>query len=477
MSKLDNTIEWLFPKLILEQTPWLHMWQEDSNAIFCKNARIFLPIAIVGYIAHYFFFDRALGLEPLDLWFKFRFSVAALAFVCFLFYLSPLSQRWYYKLPLLITWWTMCYLQARVLIWYPEADWIWVFAFTISAVWMLRATALNSTIIAGCIITTQVPSLIEFGLTTPDITSGIFATIAIVVIIRSSYISEIRNFLLAQKNIEAQKKIIELNVEFSDRLRTFIPRVIAERLEQHITDDHMSVLQASIEVLEPRVVEVACLFSDIRGYTSGSKELKSYVTESVLPDVKVCSDAVEEQGGIPRKVGDLLFAYFDEKEPDANLLRALLAGLEISRCNQDLNSTSSSHKIRRYILISIGEAIVGNLGGLDSSVEITALGPPVNFLSRLDDLTKNPSLSTQLETGDLLLSESSVNRLINLDVPLEMTPVMIAQLGLTIRDFPGVTTIYRMKPTDFNHESLNQALSKFYLSSQRLKNVQLASSF
>ena len=371
----------------------------------------------------------------------------------------------------------MSYLQARVLIWYPEADWTWVFAFTLVGSTMLRASALNSTLFATAVISTQLPSLVESGLSVPDIASGVFATIATVIITRSSYISEIKNFLLVQKNVESQKKIIELNVEFADRIRTFIPRVIAERLEQHITNDHMSVLQASIEVLEPRVSEVACLFSDIRGFTSGSKELKSYVTESVLPDVKVCSDAVEAQGGIPRKVGDLIFAYFDEPNIGSNLLSALLAGMDISRSNQDLNSTSSSQEIHRYILISIGEAIVGNLGGLDSSVEITALGSPVNFLSRLDDLTKNPRLATQLEPGDLLISEKCAALIKKLHITLEMTRVVLAQYDLVIRDFPDEVVIFRMKPTVLNHERLTHALNLFHTPSQQPEKVALVSSF
>jgi len=453
------------------------MWEEETNASFCKNALIFFPIVCAGYIAHYFFFDKAQGLEPLDLWFNFRFSVAALSVACFIFYLSPLRHKSYHKLPLLITWWVMSYLQARVLIWYPEADWTWVFIFTMISAIMLRTSALKSAIFTSCVMASVLPTLIESNISTQNIVSAIMVTLGSVIVIRSSYISEIRNFLLAQKHLESQKKIIELNVEFADRIRTFIPRVIAERLEQQVKENNMSVLQASIAVLEPRVTEVACLFSDIRGFTSGSKELKSFVTESVLPDVKVCSDAVEAHRGIPRKVGDLIFAYFDEPDPNLNLIRALLAGLEISRCNKDLNSTLSSQQIHRYILISVGEAIVGNLGGLDSSVEITALGSPVNYLSRLDDLTKHPNLAPKLEMGDLILSEDSAILLKQMHIVLELTPIPLAQYELTIRDFPKAATIHLMKPTDKNLATLSRALSLFSRPPEDLESIPLASSF
>jgi class 3 adenylate cyclase len=214
------------------------------------------------------------------------------------------------------------------------------------------------------------------------------------------------------------------------------------------------VLQAAVEVLKARKTNVACLFSDIRGYTQGSKDLETFVNKSVLPEMKACSDKVEEHSGIPRKIGDLIFAYFDDESNDRNTVRAINAGMEIARLNHDMNATVTESEIRRYILISTGEAIVGNLGGLDSSIEITALGSPVNLLSRLDDLTKDPSMVDLLNPGDLIVCQNTFSILERLGIGLDCELVDLDALGLTVRDFPETRMLYRIEPNDKNFDQL-----------------------
>jgi class 3 adenylate cyclase len=220
----------------------------------------------------------------------------------------------------------------------------------------------------------------------------------------------------------------------------------------------MSVIEASIEVLAPKTKLVACLFSDIRGYTQQSKELQTFIRDSVIPEVKACTDAIEDLRGIPRKVGDLIFAYFDDENESRNLLACVFSGMTVSRLNQDRNATANSKTIKRYVLVSYGEALVGNLGGLDSSIEITALGSPVNFLSRVDELTKQNGVARLLNPGDLVLSEPAARLLRQLVPHVKQTQIDLFDLGLTIRDFEEVRYIFAVSPTDSNHGRLLRAL-------------------
>jgi class 3 adenylate cyclase len=119
-----------------------------------------------------------------------------------------------------------------------------------------------------------------------------------------------------------------------------------------------------------------------------------------------------------------------------------------------MNATSATVKIRRYILISSGEAMVGNFGGLDSSIEITALGSPVNFLSRVDELTKAPEIKSRIQHGDLILCAPTVNLLRELGAPLEFEELNLKDIGLTLRDFPETHLLYRLAPSDENYELL-----------------------
>ena len=119
-----------------------------------------------------------------------------------------------------------------------------------------------------------------------------------------------------------------------------------------------------------------------------------------------------------------------------------------------MNATVTETEVTRYILLSSGEAIVGNLGGLDSSIEITALGSPVNFLSRLDSLTKDPMLSSTLNSGDILVSASTHALISQLGITLDCQRIDISDLGVKIRDFPEATSIYRIEPSDSNYQKV-----------------------
>ena len=66
------------------------------------------------------------------------------------------------------------------------------------------------------------------------------------------------------------------------------------------------------------------------------------------------------------------------------------------------DNISNSQPVNRHILISFGEALVGNIGGHNSSTNITALGTPVNILSRIDEITKNDNIRSLLDTNSLI---------------------------------------------------------------------------
>lgn len=459
MNWIDSTITWLFPRLLLEGTDWEHQWETKERQDFIRIARLFFAAVAIGYACHYFFYDRPMDLQPPERWMWFRASLTSLSILTFLYYTSPWarSQR-LYRLPAIFTTICMPVSQAFVALWIGAEAWVFCFLMIIASSMILRMSALASLLYAGVCIALVTPTLLAASLPINDVISGTIVTLGMISVIRSSYLSDIQNFILNQKDMENQRRILELNSEFMHRLKAFIPSVIATRLEKAIEERGQSVLEASVNVLDAQQRDVACLFSDIRGFTQGSKDLESFISRSVIPEVKLCSDSVEKFYGIPRKVGDLIFAYFDDESVRLNLFRALAAGLEISRHNHDLNATYSDANISRYVLISCGPAVVGNLGGMNSSVEITALGSPVNLLSRIDELTKNPVFAMHLSPGDILLCERSKSLIDEIlagsEFRFSTDEIDLKAIGLKIRDFPEVTSVYRAEASDKNYDSI-----------------------
>lgn len=454
MKWIETVIVYFFPTILLEGKPWRLMWEDKERQTYILICRFFFFGSGCLYIGHYFFYDIPMGLEPIERWFAFRISMTILAFAAFGFYLTRLTRSRFYKVPAILVCWAYCYSQAMITTWWDGTPWLFSFVFVAITIPVIRLSPLNTVILATLVMLTQAPFLTSTGVPLSSVVSAGTVTIALLIILRISHITAIKNFVLNQENIAAQKQIIELNIEFADRIRAFIPKIIAKRLESYISENRLTVLQAAVEVLKPRRTNVACLFSDIRGYTQSSKDLETFITQSVLPEMKACSDKVEEYSGIPRKVGDLIFAYFDDDSKKRNTIRALVAGMEISRLNHDMNATATQSEIRRYILISSGDAIVGNLGGLNSSIEITALGSPVNFLSRVDDLTKNQIMAKLLNPGDMVICSETHSIVSSLGAELDCDEINLHSLGLTIRDFPETSVLFRIQPNELNYKKL-----------------------
>ena len=459
MDYVKRTVGAIWPETALDNPAWLREWESGHRRRFVKTARIFFPIAAVGYMAHFFFFDVPNELEPIEYWFVFRTSCALLSLSCLALYFSPYAMRSWSRWPAIFVMAVGCHLQAQVTLYYPEAPWIYPYVFVFACVLVLQMSPAKSLLFALLLFATFFPPLLNANIHVTHLVSATFATAVISFTTRASYSTEILSFIATKQRDESRQQIIDLQEEFSDRLRSFIPSVISERIETLIQTSHMNPLEASIDVLTARKRNVACLFSDIRGFTKGSHDLETFLLESAIPEIKASSDAVEHYSGIPRKVGDLIFAYFDSDDRDLNILQSIMAALTLSRLNKDLNDTSASTEVNRYILVSSGDAIVGNVGGLNSSIEITALGPPVNFLSRLDDVTKEPGLACKLKAGDILLSDHTHSRLLYHCPNASTSCVNLRDLNIEVRDFPEVQFVHILQPTPSNFHSISSAYS------------------
>ncbi|MEM1434779.1 MAG: hypothetical protein AAGG11_12030 [Pseudomonadota bacterium] len=449
---LEKVISFIFPLSLLEGTPWLGAWKEKEQKDFVALARVFFPIAAAVWLGHFFVFDLAMGLEPITHWLVFRLAMTSIAIAVTLYYLSPLAQRSFYRLPAVCSMIVFCYFQARVTVWYPDAPWLYCFLFVGISSIVLQTSVLRTIAYALAAMAAQWASLLEANLPLPTALSAGLVTLILILASRSGYAADIRYFLLSQQNLDAQRRNIEMNIEFTDRIKSFIPGEIASRLEQFISEKNATVLQAIDEVLRPRKRKIACIFSDIRGFTESSKEIDSFLGERVLPNVKACTNAVDQNNGIPRKIGDLIFAYYDSEDLQRNIESAVLTAFQISEINESLSNGSDGGAIERYILVASGDALVGNIGGFDSSIEITALGSPVNYLARLDDATKHPNLRTKLKSGDIVIEAESFLNLGIANSDLDYREIDLSTLGIAVRNFPEQTKVFVLTPTKENSD-------------------------
>lgn len=409
-----------------------------------------------SYILHYYTVDRSEGLAPSELWFNYRFGMAAIAGLALLFYSVPrLYNIRGYKIPVMLACAFFTYFQAQTILWYNQVPYLYVFAFIFISTLMIRATVLTSLIYAAALTAMTFETMLQSGQSSAMISSASAVTFMFILFYKSKYNSELNLFIATQKNFEQQKKFIEVNVEFTDQIKAFLPAEISKRLTYYVQESRMSILQAIDEVLRPRNLNVACLWTDIRGFTKGSNDLSGYVSKAMFPNVKISTELVEKYNGIPRKVGDLIFAYYDLRDHQQNVLHATLSATAISQFNAEMNSQlPPEQRINRYILLSCGDAVVGNLSSYESAIEITAIGRPVNILSRIDELTKNETLKSKIEHGDIIMTTEVARQLKEVLPDLQLKALDLSLLSLKIRDFEEISQIYILKPTKTNLDAL-----------------------
>ena len=180
--------------------------------------------------------------------------------------------------------------------------------------------------------------------------------------------------------------------------------------------------------------------------------------EGVIPNVRRCNTVIEKYHGIPRKIGDLIFAYYDDTNPYINLIHCISSGLEIADANKRFNEHQPLEtRIRRHVLVANGDAIVGNLGGYDSSIEITALGSPVNLLSRIDEITKLPKFKELVRESDLVICPMTAQLLGHLALGCTIVPLDLQHIGAQIRDFEEMTTLWLLPATPDNQSKIRIA--------------------
>ncbi|RLJ70919.1 adenylate cyclase [Hydrogenivirga caldilitoris] len=139
--------------------------------------------------------------------------------------------------------------------------------------------------------------------------------------------------------------------------------------------------------------EITVLFSDIRGFTSLSENLKPEELVNLLNEfLTPMTDIILSQGGtLDKYIGDAIMAIFNAPvDVDRHADRACKSALEMVKALKGINHTFKETfgvTLDIGIGINTGEAVVGNMGS-KQRFDYTAIGDTVNLASRLESLNK-----------------------------------------------------------------------------------------
>lgn len=455
MRWLFAIAEFLVPSLLLSGSPWREEWNIQERRKNLQTTRVTLGLAAVLYFVHIFLDDIA-QLEPRSTFVTYRVSLVAYCTVAWA--IAPMLERLGSSFPrLLLAFSGMLFstLQAVSMTWNATIPMFFCIVLAFMSSWLLRVSPLLSAAYFSAILMVQ-NRFSPGAQGDSSYLSLCIVAAGMLIVIRSSQGSEIASFISANERLNAERRSAELEKELSRQIRAFLPLEIFARIEAFREKRKMTVVQAIDTVLQTRITRVVCLYSDIRGFTQNSKDLGGYVREQFLPDIRECTVAVEENHGIPRIIGDLVFGYFDDADAEVNVSRCLHAAWDLLKRNDALNADKTS-PVMRYCILTSGEAMVGNIGGYDSSREITAIGTPVNLAARIDTLTKDPAVKSVLGTNRIVLSQSCWQEVQKSYPQLEATRVDLKALEAGIRDFSEETSLWVLPMSSRNITALSFA--------------------
>jgi class 3 adenylate cyclase len=446
---LDKILFSLVPEWQLNGTHWRHAWFQARASRFVLVMRFGYPALALCYVIHHFFVDAPLGLAQDPRWNIYRFGLAGAALVGFV-KLIFLGERYvklnelYYGMYAI----SACYLQSLSLTWSNQVSYFWGLFLALIFSIFLPFSLLGCLIFLNICLAVQWDNILISGVSEALVLGAFVACNIAVMSFKYPLANEVGSFITQNEHRELQAKIIQTQLDLNDQIQSFLPKKIRERLEKLITDQRVNIIQAIEEVLRVRERNVVAIFSDIRSFTLRSKE-KDYIESNAIPNMKLSTDIVESHGGIPRQIGDLVFAYFDEESFARNLESGFKAAAEIIDMNEKMNeSLPPNLQVLRFVIIDCGAAYVGNVGGVGSAREITAIGNCVNRLSRIDSLTKNENLRKTIGHSAILLSADAGELLCRLLPALVFHELNLNSLGLEIKDFPEERKLYYFKLKD-----------------------------
>ncbi|MFW7382128.1 MAG: 7TM diverse intracellular signaling domain-containing protein [Oligoflexus sp.] len=183
---------------------------------------------------------------------------------------------------------------------------------------------------------------------------------------------------------EGEQKIAELNRHLTENvLKRFLPPKIVDE-----------IVSGSMEFDKaPDLKVVTVMFVDLCGFTQMSENLGPRVTARILNEyLEAMSTLIFKHGGIVDKfIGDGIMAIFGAPVPvpqNDQIKAAMACAMEMQGMLDELNLNWAADKtpaMDMRIGIHHGPVVIGSFGGKNRS-EYTAIGPVVNFASRIESV-------------------------------------------------------------------------------------------
>ncbi len=155
---------------------------------------------------------------------------------------------------------------------------------------------------------------------------------------------------------------------------------------------------------------ITCLFTDLRGFTTFSEQLRPAEAVEMLNDYfsEIVEDILAEEGTLDKFTGDGIMAFWNapKDQPDhalrairaATKMQARMARMLTRWAKEGRSFLKAASRLSTGIGIHSGEAIIGNIGS-PKRMEYTSIGDSVNLTARVCGVA---------EGGEVLITDDTL---------------------------------------------------------------------
>jgi len=227
---VDGLIQVLFPDSLLEGTPWLELWRDHEARIIVLASRVTLALTAAAFVAHWFLVDLPLMLQPVERWAAYRFGSAAFWMVLFgVTFLPPVQRAPFVRLPLVVFAVVLGGLEAKTVEWHPPIAYVWAFPMTLAPLLFARLSVPGTlAAFGGCLGVQWLYAWRNTSVPTASLVSAATLSAIIAIAVRARQANDVRAFLTEKRELDAQKKLIETQIELDQVKTNFFTNVSHE---------------------------------------------------------------------------------------------------------------------------------------------------------------------------------------------------------------------------------------------------------